>query len=124
MASCGHTHAVGPAEAKPSPAASSSEPSEPSEPPARTKARPNGDIEIASSPAATLKPGAARAIQEHLRKSGDLETEPTGTLDGPTRKALTRFQRANGLPATGLPDDATVSKLGLKAEDVFRSGRD
>lgn len=73
-----------------------------------------------SSPSALLQPGGAKAIQEKLASSGDLKEEPTGELDGPTRAALARYQRAHDLPATGLPDDATVGKLGLKVGDIFK----
>ncbi len=62
-------------------------------------------------------------IQQRLSSAGTLsEEQQTGELDVGTRAALRRFQEANGLPATGDPDGATVSKLGLKASDVFKAG--
>ena len=42
-------------------------------------------------------------------------------FDGDTQAALRRFQRERGLPSTGIPDDATVRKLGLDPRDVFKS---
>ena len=90
--------------------------------PKRQRAAPDADIEIASTPAALLAPGGARAIQERLVHSGELTGEPSGELDGPTHAALARFQRAHDLPATGVPDNATVKKLGLDCGKIFRSG--
>jgi peptidoglycan hydrolase-like protein with peptidoglycan-binding domain len=109
LGGCSHARSVGPVE-EPSPKKETR-----SEPAALTESK-----TTPSSPGALLAPGGARAIQGKLAKSGDLDSEPSGELDGPTRAALTRFQRAHDLPATGLPDDATVSKLGLKPDDVFR----
>lgn len=109
LGGCSHARSVGPTE---EPAPKKEAKKEPS-PLVESKATP-------SSPAALLAPGGARAIQDKLANAGDLEGEPSGELDGPTRAALTRFQRAHDLPATGLPDDATVSKLGLKPDDVFK----
>jgi peptidoglycan hydrolase-like protein with peptidoglycan-binding domain len=106
LGGCSHTRSVAPTEEDPSQ-------KEAPAPFAESKATP-------SSPASLLAPGAARDIQEKLAKTGDLESEPSGELDGPTRAALARFQRAHDLPATGLPDGATVEKLGLKPADVFK----
>ena len=121
LASCGHTHGVEPNE----PTTGRREVSRPDEQasvPKRQRAAPSSDIEIASTPAALLKPGGARAIQDRLVHSGDLTGEPSGELDGATHAALARFQRAHDLPATGVPDDATVKKLGLDVRKVFRTG--
>ena len=128
---CGHAHTVGPAESpnEGATASSSSASDSASVKPRRTSGLkgPNGDaqnISIASSPTLLLKPGAAKRIQEKLAHDGDLHGEVDGELDGRTRDALAQFQRSHDLPATGVPDDATVRKLGLKPEDVFRSGND
>jgi len=81
-------------------------------------------IPLATSPSGLLKPGAEKKIQEKLSDKGVLENHtPSGELDGPTREALRRFQHDEGLPATGMPDDATVRKLGLDPADVFKSGQ-
>ena len=137
---CGHTHTVaGPAAAtEPEKSTTEAGPSEAKteggSPPVLHPARvtsnlkgPNGEpqnISIATSPSLLLKPGAAKAIAAKLSHDGDLHGEVGSDLDGPTRDALARFQRSHDLPATGIPDDATVRKLGLKPEDVFRSGND
>jgi len=77
---------------------------------------------LATSPAGLLKPDAIEAIQEKLASRGELsEKRESGTLDAPTRAALREFQRKNNLPATGMPDDLTVQKLGLDPGRVFRA---
>lgn len=116
---CTHARSVAPPQEPSSPEVVEEKPT----PKKSSVPREDGDIRISSSPEALLEPSAARAIQDRLAKSGDLEGEPSGELDGPTRKALARFQRAHDLPATGAPDDATVRKLGLDPKDVFRAGR-
>ena len=81
----------------------------------------NGGVRITTSPAGQMKAHAVETIQEKLVAEGHLSADHrSGSLDGPTREALRAFQRDKGLPATGVPDDATVGKLGLRAADVFR----
>jgi len=75
---------------------------------------------VASSPSELLKPGAGARIQEKLNGVGLLHEEPSGELDSQTLEALRQFQRDSDLPATGMPDDATVRKLGLDPGDVFK----
>lgn len=148
-AGCGHTKTVGPATSseaqskedghegppkdEPKHAASggagagrhltSAPPDKPHDaPPADNKP---ADVPLATSPAGLLKPGAEKKIQDKLADGGLLKDEhPSGSLDGATREALRKFQRQNSLPATGMPDDATIRKLGLDPGDVFRSGDD
>jgi hypothetical protein len=91
-------------------------------PPTDKASREQAEVPIASSPAGLLDPGAAKQIQEKLEDKGVLhEDHPSGELDGPTREALSRFQRDSNLPATGVPDDATVRKLGLDPEKIFKA---
>lgn len=49
--------------------------------------------------------------QQRLRALGHLRARPSGRYDTATRDALTAFQRARRLPATGLPDQATLLLL-------------
>lgn len=137
-AGCGHAHTVGGPEAPNEKSrAEAGAPDEPNTepPPAVLHPRkvtsdlkgPNGErqnISISTSPGGLLKPGAAKAIQAKLSRDGDLHGDVGSDRDGPTHDALARFQRSHDLPATGVPDDATVRKLGLKPEDIFRSGND
>jgi peptidoglycan hydrolase-like protein with peptidoglycan-binding domain len=61
-------------------------------------------------------------MQDKLMQRGYLgKGQLSGRIDGSTIKALRDFQRDRGLPATGIPDDLTVRKLGLRPEDVFRA---
>jgi peptidoglycan hydrolase-like protein with peptidoglycan-binding domain len=84
--------------------------------------RPAADVPIAASPADLLKPGAEQRIQERLASEGLLDHQDvSGKLDGKTRQALRRFQQSSDLPATGVPDQETVRKLGLDPEQTFRS---
>lgn len=52
-----------------------------------------------------------RALQERLRELGYLREEATGYFGALTRTALSQFQAAQGLPATGIADAATVDAL-------------
>jgi peptidoglycan hydrolase-like protein with peptidoglycan-binding domain len=79
-------------------------------------------VSLSTSPTALLKPGALKNIQEKLASAGTLKGEPSGKMDAATQKALVEFQRDHGLPATGVPDDVTVGRLGLKPSDIFRAG--
>src|SRR5947209_1332430 len=53
----------------------------------------------------------ASDMQFDLAALGFYQTNPTGRLDSDTRAALSRFQFANGLPSTGLPDAPTIQAL-------------
>jgi hypothetical protein len=61
--------------------------------------------------AVTLYQESLRAAQARLAALGLLDGEPGGRLDPATRSALERFQVANGLPVTGLPDQRTLFLL-------------
>lgn len=130
-AACGHTRTVGPAEGTPAGDRKKSEASAAEAPRERPLLKPERDhgsgskgaVPLPTSPAGLLKPGALKMIQQRLSSAGALSEErQTGELDVETRAALRRFQGANDLPATGDPDAATVGKLGLKANDVFKAG--
>lgn len=130
---CGHARAVG----DDSPTTHGTPPSD-ARPPAKT-ARTRAPVDVspvapskaagrpdapplATSPAGLLKPNAIEAIQGELKSRGHLPMDHhPGSLDGPTRQGLQAFQKENNLPATGMPDDLTVQKLGLKVEQIFRA---
>lgn len=55
-----------------------------------------------------------RAVRVALRKRG-YDAGPTGAAMGPpTAEALRSFQRRQGLPVTGRPDQTTISALGVE----------
>lgn len=80
---------------------------------------------LSTAPGGQLKPHAVEGIQQKLKANGKLSKEyAPGKMDQPTRDALREFQRENNLPATGMPDDVTIQKLGLGTTDIFRSAQD
>jgi peptidoglycan hydrolase-like protein with peptidoglycan-binding domain len=135
---CGHTRTVGdnaPAGDTPATAATNATPPADAKRAAPRTSKKDGDknpgvvvdgdegaLPLATSPAGLLKPNAIESIQEKLASGGRLSKDhETGKLDQPTRNALRDFQRANNLPATGMPDDVTIQKLGLGTKDIFRA---
>jgi peptidoglycan hydrolase-like protein with peptidoglycan-binding domain len=55
--------------------------------------------------------GHVETAQWGLRRRG-INVPADGNLDPRTQRALAEFQRDNGLPVTGIPDSATMSRLG------------
>jgi N-acetylmuramoyl-L-alanine amidase len=53
-----------------------------------------------------------KAVQTALKNEG-YKVEVDGKMGKNTRAALTQFQKANKLPATGKADNATLKKLGI-----------
>jgi putative peptidoglycan binding protein len=60
-----------------------------------------------------------RKAQDALRAKG-LNPGTDGTMDAKTQQALREFQAANNLPATGVLDDRTVQKLGVRSSSSNR----
>jgi hypothetical protein len=120
---CSHTRAVTSPEhaaqaAKEDPAQKEPEPAHKK---SRLPPEEKGALPLTSSPSGLLQPGAAETIQGRLVKGGQLaDDKKSGELDTRTRDALMAFQKAHDLPATGIPDDATVRKLGLDPNAIFR----
>jgi hypothetical protein len=75
-----------------------------------------GDVPVATSPAGLLAPGADDKIRDRLAERGFASEGKS------TKEAMRRFQQANDLPATGVPDHETVKKLGLDPDVIFRAG--
>ena len=63
-----------------------------------------------SAPVDTTK---VQAAQQALARAGYNPGNATGSMDAATHDAVTQFQRANGLRATGDLDSATMSALGV-----------
>jgi peptidoglycan hydrolase-like protein with peptidoglycan-binding domain len=60
-----------------------------------------------------VSPDHIRKAQEALKAQG-LDPGPvTGRMDPKTQQALSQFQKANNLPATGVLDQKTADKLGI-----------
>jgi peptidoglycan hydrolase-like protein with peptidoglycan-binding domain len=74
----------------------------------------------AMTPAALLKPGAVRQLQEALNKHG-VEAPENGVFDQATQKSLIQFQRKAKIAETGLPDRETLKQLGLDADSIYKS---
>jgi peptidoglycan hydrolase-like protein with peptidoglycan-binding domain len=101
--------------------AADAKPHSPSQP---RKAAPAGDpgaVPVASAPEALLAPGADHEIRQRLVAGGFLAGD-AGPSDAATREGIRRFQRAQDLPATGVPDAETVKRLGLDPDKTFRRG--
>jgi peptidoglycan hydrolase-like protein with peptidoglycan-binding domain len=79
-------------------------------------------LTVASTPQGLMQEGAESKIQRRLHAKGLLHGEETsGQLDPPTRAALRAFQKAEGLPATGLPSYETVRHLDLSLDSIFHT---
>lgn len=67
------------------------------------------DIEVATTPQGLLEPDAMDKVRDKL-----------GVAKGESVQAsLRRFQREQGLPATGMLDHETVERLGLSPDEIF-----
>ena len=107
---CAHPHATPPPPAAVPPAK-----------PEREQAAETG-IPISGTAHGILQDGAERRIQRRLQGKGFLNGEQTdGQLDPQTREALSRFQKREGLPPTGLPSYETVRHLGLDLDSIFQT---
>jgi hypothetical protein len=107
---CAHTHAT-----PPPPAAV------PPTKPEREQAVETG-LPISSTSHGILRDGAELRIQRRLREKGLLDGQQTdGQLDPQTREALRKFQKHEGLPATGLPSYETVRHLHLDLDSIFQT---
>jgi peptidoglycan hydrolase-like protein with peptidoglycan-binding domain len=109
---CGHSHA-------PPPSPTAVPPTKPAQEVGAETGTP-----VSSTPEGLMHDGGEKKIQERLRAEGLLAAEQcTGKFNVQTRDALRKFQKREGLPATGLPSYETVEHLGLRLDSVFRSTR-
>ena len=107
-AGCGHTHTVENTTPPPEESAAT-HPSKSAHPGGGTGAP------VATSADALLAPGGAAEIRRKLKEDGFLEHD-----DASLEAGLRKFQAKHDLPETGIPDHATVAKLGLDPNKVFR----
>jgi peptidoglycan hydrolase-like protein with peptidoglycan-binding domain len=80
--------------------------------PTVTVAQDKGKPEMKMAKKAAKSDPAVKALQEALNKHG-AKLKADGMMGGKTKAALKKYQKANGLKATGTVDDATKAKLGL-----------
>lgn len=115
LAACRHTKEATPPEGKPAKATTAEQgggiPPRAGRPP------------VPASPEALLGPREIAEVQRALAERGLLRGHAEGQLDAPTAAALQRFQRQEGLAATGFPDRDTVRRLGIDPEQAYRRGR-
>lgn len=72
----------------------------------------------------TDKEGKEKAAEKREKDPDAAPPEPiqvdeNGKLDARTQAALRAFQKEQKLPETGLPDYATLKKLGIKPDELF-----
>ena len=107
---CAHTHATPPPPAAVAPTK-----------PEREQAVETG-LPISSTSHGILQDGAELSIQRRLQEKGLLDgQQPEGQLAPPTREALRKFQKHEGLPPTGLPSYETVRHLRLDLDSIFQT---
>jgi peptidoglycan hydrolase-like protein with peptidoglycan-binding domain len=80
-------------------------------------------LTMASTPQGLMRDGAEEKIQRRLLRNGFLrgEAAASGRLDPATREALRRFQKSEGLPATGLPSYEAIEHLRLDPDEIFHT---
>jgi hypothetical protein len=76
---------------------------------------------ISQSPQGMLAEGGAAQIQTALSTHGFM-LKKTGLLDDETKEAILAFQKRENLAATGMPDQLTLKRLGLRPRDILNSG--
>jgi len=79
-----------------------------------------GDATVSSSPDDLLEKGAAKKIQEALATKG-YSVKATGVIDDQTEAGLRKFQKKEDIAEHGIPDEITVTRLGLDPRDVYKS---
>ena len=80
--------------------------------PTATLAQDKAKPEMKMAKKAAKSDPAVMALQEALNKSG-AKLKVDGMMGGKTKAALRKYQKANGLKASGMVDNPTKMKLGL-----------
>jgi len=77
-------------------------------------------VPFAPAPEGLLRPHGITAMQDALVREGMLRRDQrSNQLDPATREALRGFQKARGLPKTGLPSYRTIEALSLPPKEIF-----
>jgi murein L,D-transpeptidase YcbB/YkuD len=117
LAACAHTD---------KPAAQQLEKAEKTEQPqAKAPRKPpksESGIQLATSPTDALTHQGLISVEKALEVRGYLHGQRP-SFDEQVKDAMARFQKKEGLPATGAPDRETVRRLGLHTEEVFKDER-
>lgn len=77
-----------------------------------------GEEPLATRPRSILSTSAIEDIQRSLSARG-YEVDVSSAFDHSTERAIRRFQEQHGLAATGMPDLATLRRLGLDAIAIY-----
>jgi len=110
FATCSHTRNL--EDPAPPSAAAATEPVERHNNAPKKKAVPAGSVPLVSDPLQMLTPDGRDELRQSLRKR-DLLSE-----NASIETALRKFQKQEGLPETGMPDDETLMKLNLDPKKV------
>src|SRR4051812_30498209 len=89
--------------------------------PAHRESGGDNSVPLATAPGGLLAPGAEEKIRKRLAAEGCLDDDAKES-GGALSEGLRRCQKAHDLPATGMPDDATIKALGLNPDQIFRHG--
>jgi hypothetical protein len=82
-------------------------------------------VPLPTSAQGLLRPGAAREIKHALEAKGYLRgAVDVDLLDADATAALRKFQGDQDLAKTGAPDHATIEKLGLRPDEIFKARTD
>jgi peptidoglycan hydrolase-like protein with peptidoglycan-binding domain len=79
-----------------------------------------GEPPIGTSPEAVLEEEGIRTVQRALRARG-FDCPLDGRYGHETQRALRQFQERHDLAPTGMPDLATLKRLGIDAKSLYRS---
>ena len=74
---------------------------------------------VPATPEALLGRDTVAKVQQALAERRLLGPHRQGELDQPTREAVRRFQRQQGLAATGVPDRETLEDLGVNSDQAY-----
>lgn len=78
---------------------------------------------VESESTSIFRPGAIKKLQEALTREG-YQMTATGELDDDTQRALRSYQRRHGMVETGMPDQETLRRLGLKPDEIYQNSPD
>jgi hypothetical protein len=77
---------------------------------------------VVAAPEGLFQPGAVERIERALKERGYLaeRRETDDDLEAATSAALRKLQKEKGLTETGAPDAATLHRLGIDPQEVYR----